>query len=803
MSIFKTTPDFAVRKTIGTFQATLTVTSGTAEWDYGDGRAIDITNTPNITYSAIIPYLINLVEVESNPYFGHITGIDLSNQSLTACDISRFENLAVLDVSDNSLRSEDIDTILITLDENGLTGGALDYSGNTSEGSTEEGRTAYDNLVAKGWGITGDKPLSSFIFTVKTDNTGVTANDVFRLPLKSWSGDFVLSYDGTSTAVSTTGTDTVDITFPSGAGTYDVKLTPDTTCGGNIDFNNGSGDGQDHEKFIGIKQWGRDIIWDTMVGCFQSCFNLVSMTATDAPDVSNVTSFANAFYFCDFPTMDVSNWDVSSATTISNMFRSNTALTSIIGFATWQLNTSPIVNVSLRETFSGCVQLIDLSGMDGWDMTRVIDIQSAFLNCSSLTTINPALWNLSNLTNANGMFSGCSSLTSLDVSNWDVSSLATFSSMFLGCSSITTLDTSNWTTTSATTFASTFRGSGITSIDISSFDFSNVTTASSMFYDCDGLTTIDSSSMQGSFSMGSMFYLCSNLTTITLPVSGLQPTYMNSMFRSCPVLATINNFNAIDTSLCTSLSSLFDQSDAITSVDMSNWDLSVCTTMSSFASNTNSITSIDMTGVTFRTAGVSFSSFAINASLLTTVIFPTTTFKPTTCFSSFQNCVLLDTITNFNSTDMSLCTETENMFQNCESLVTVDMSNFAFTTNDDFYRMFDSCDLLETVNMTGVTMGDSGVRWRNMFNNCPVLTEVTGLGSVDITGVDDMLTMFGNVTLDTANYDSILVGWEAQVEPTNINVNFGSSTYSAGAAATARNVLDTTSSWTIADGGPA
>jgi hypothetical protein len=61
--------------------------------------------------------------------------------------------------------------------------------------------------------------------------------------------------------------------------------------------------------------------------------------------------------------------------------------------------------------------------------------------------------------------------------------------------------------------------------------------------------------------------------------------------------------------------------------------------------------------------------------------------------------------------------------------------------------------------------------------------------------------MFTNVTLSTANYSALLIGWEAQVEKTGVTFSGGSSQYSAGAAATARGVLVNTSTWDITDGG--
>jgi hypothetical protein len=61
--------------------------------------------------------------------------------------------------------------------------------------------------------------------------------------------------------------------------------------------------------------------------------------------------------------------------------------------------------------------------------------------------------------------------------------------------------------------------------------------------------------------------------------------------------------------------------------------------------------------------------------------------------------------------------------------------------------------------------------------------------------------MFTSVTLSTANYDALLIGWEAQAVQNNVVFNGGGSKYSAGAAARAALIAD--HSWSITDGGPA
>jgi surface protein len=78
------------------------------------------------------------------------------------------------------------------------------------------------------------------------------------------------------------------------------------------------------------------------------------------------------------------------------------------------------------------------------------------------------------------------------------------------------------------------------------------------------------------------------------------------------------------------------------------------------------------------------------------------------------------------------------------------------------------------------------------------------IGSWDVSSVTNMISMFLDVTLSTANYDALLVGWEAQAVQNNVTFSGGNSTYTAAsAAATARAALIDDHSWTITDGGTA
>jgi len=100
------------------------------------------------------------------------------------------------------------------------------------------------------------------------------------------------------------------------AGTYTVKITGTFPA---IYFNNVGV----KLKIQSIEQWG-NISWQSMENAFYGCTNL-SYNATDAPDLSNVTSTRMMFAYCTDFDGDLSSWDMSNVNNLSGMFLSASA----------------------------------------------------------------------------------------------------------------------------------------------------------------------------------------------------------------------------------------------------------------------------------------------------------------------------------------------------------------------------------------------------------------------------------------------------------------------------------------------
>jgi len=166
--------------------------------------------------------------------------------------------------------------------------------------------------------------------------------------------------------------------------------------------------------------------------------------------------------------------------------------------------------------------------------------------------------------------------TTIDLSSFDTSNVINMAGMFRS-SAATSLDLSSFDTSKVTNMTSMFHESAATTIDLSSFNTSKVTYMDRMFFRS-AATTIDLSSFNTSnvTSMSNMFF-GSAATTIDLSsFNTSKVTYMDRMFfRSA---ATSLDLSSFDTSKVTNMTRMFHES-AATSLDLSSFDTSKATNM--------------------------------------------------------------------------------------------------------------------------------------------------------------------------------------------------------------------------------
>jgi hypothetical protein len=179
----------------GTFDPSVTVTSGTATWIYGDGTS-ETANSGSHVYATtgnypvswdVAPELVELIDVRDDGVteintraWTNLTYLHCGSNSLTSLDtfaawtnlttlychsnsltsldtFAAWTNLTTLYCSSNSLPASEIDDILTTLDTAGASNGNLNYSSNPGSADVDRSgaaATSKTNLITRGWVVT-------------------------------------------------------------------------------------------------------------------------------------------------------------------------------------------------------------------------------------------------------------------------------------------------------------------------------------------------------------------------------------------------------------------------------------------------------------------------------------------------------------------------------------------------------------------------------------------------------------------------------------------------------------------------
>ena len=153
-------------------------------------------------------------------------------------------------------------------------------------------------------------------------------------------------------------------------------------------------------------------------------------------DVSNVTNMSNAFAGITCDKLDISNWNVSNVTNMSNAFAGIKC--NNLDISKWDV--SNVTDMSNTFAFAGIENLIKLNISD-WDVSKVTNMCGMFRDVNILY-INVNNWNTSNVINMTNMFSNIQFLI-LNARNWNITNVTDMTNMFSNIESLN-LDISGW-----------------------------------------------------------------------------------------------------------------------------------------------------------------------------------------------------------------------------------------------------------------------------------------------------------------------------------------------------------------------
>lgn len=328
---------------------------------------------------------------------------------------------------------------------------------------------------------------------------------------------------------------------------------------------------------------------------------------------------------------------------------------------------------------------------------EIVDASSMFSYLMSLSTIDFGNFNVNETTTLTEMmFNNCQALTSLSVSGWDTSNVTSMSYMFSHCNLLASLDVSNWDTSNVTNMSDMFSYcSSLALLDVSGWDTSNVTNMSEMFGYCSSLSSLDVSKWN-----------TANVTDMSL---------MFCMFLTSPSLASLD-VSGWDTSNVTNMGWMFDSFTSLTSLDVSKWNTSNVTYMFCMFADCSGLTSLDVSG--WDTSNVTDMGvmFANCSSLVSLDVSGWDTSKVTNMKDMFVDCELLTAldISNWNTSNI---TSMSFMFYDCSALTSLNASDWDVSNVTDMDNMFGNCSRLENLNIANWGLKD-GVKVDNMFNGC-------------------------------------------------------------------------------------
>lgn len=186
---------------------------------------------------------------------------------------------------------------------------------------------------------------------------------------------------------------------------------------------------------------------------------------------------------------------------------------------------------------------------------------------------------VSNVTDGSYMFYSCANSTEINVSQWNTSKIKYFDKMFSNCQSLAFLDVNNWDMISGCSLNGMFSYSGITDIDLSKWDTSNISNLSNLFFNCTKLKQIDLHTWNTK-SVSTCYWLfrgCSSLEFINIDGWNTCNVYdMDRMFGECSKLITIKGLNKLNTSNVQFRQLMFISDTSLKSLDLSSFDTQNC-----------------------------------------------------------------------------------------------------------------------------------------------------------------------------------------------------------------------------------
>ena len=245
----------------------------------------------------------------------------------------------------------------------------------------------------------------------------------------------------------------------------------------------------------------------------------------------------------------------------------------------------------------------------------------------------------------------------------------------------------------------------ITSIDLSSFDSSDVTNMYYMFGKCHYLKDINLKNLntQNVKDMSYMFNKCRNLQKINFPQSfnTQEVTKMNSMFHNCDQLSDITFGPSFKTNKVTHMQIMFGKCSLLKNLDLRNFNTEKVKDMNYMFDQCINLEEIKIDPTKFITSQVDQMGHMFNKCEKLKKIDLSSFIGGKITMSSymFANCKEMNEI-NLSHFNVNEETIMNNMFNDCSKLQYLDLSSFKISNNDNTKQMFDNLTSIKKIKVS-------------------------------------------------------------------------------------------------------
>jgi len=237
--------------------------------------------------------------------------------------------------------------------------------------------------------------------------------------------------------------------------------------------------------------------------------------------------------------------------------------------------------------------------------------------------------------------------------------------------------------------------------------------------------------------------------------SGYRPTSTRSWFENCFNLQDIIGIRNLNTEYVTDMRKMFENCQALTSLDLSNFNTKKVTDMGYMFYNCIALTSLDVSNFNTENVTRMGGMFSGCKALTSLDVSKFNTQNVTNMSRMFEGCIALTSldVSKFNTEKV---TNMSGMFTGCQALISLDLSNFNTQHVTDMSYMFSGCGTLTSLDVSKFNT-QNVISMGSMFSYCKALKSLD-LSNFNTEKVTDMSYMFNGcqalTSLDLSNFNT-------------------------------------------------